>query len=215
MNEVALIPWRFQEASGTRLWRWVTNHFVATIIGENNSAQWDVSDLMNSVDGTPILLTEGRTPTFADAEQQVREIVGKSYPPSLGYRQWAGKYATTFTLADGTNVDLAQFHGCDIVVVVGLGQGNTTQIIGQAFVEHYELRVAMDNGETVTVLPHRIRSIIQATGAYDQTKTMHTGIARMYQGQIEHGCTGTTGFLDNTVEHSGPRCPVHEYNTLS
>lgn len=215
MVEVEPIPWRFQgESSGVRVWRWQTPHFSATVIGEGNSFQWDLGDLSVSSDGTPIPLADGLSSDFVSCESAIREIVGKSYLPSLGYGRYAGRLATTFAIATGERIDFGQFEGSAVIVVVGLGGGRTTTIAGQASVQHYELVVAQPGSDTVKIQPHRVRSIIFERGGYDQMRSNHTGVSRMYRGQVSRACTGHPGFMDGTVEHSGKKCPVHEYDTI-
>jgi hypothetical protein len=36
---------------------------------------------------------------------------------------------------------------------------------------------------------------------------------RTFKGKYEKGCTGTPGFMENTLDHSGLTCPIHEYMT--
>lgn len=217
MVETEAIPWRHHVTvgGGPRIWRWETPHFVVTIIGEGQSFQWEVGDLIGSSDGIPVPLTDGRTVTFHDADSAIREVVGKSYAPSLGYGRFAGRLATTFRIATDEEIDFAQFHGTRVVVTVGLGKGETTLVAGQAAVQHYELIVAKDNREVVKIQPHRIRSIVYERGGYDVMKAAHTGVSRMYRGKVGRGCTGTPGFMEDTVEHTGKKCPVHEYETLA
>jgi hypothetical protein len=188
---------------------------VATIIGEGNAHQWDVGDLIESKDGYPIPLMDGRTSDFATAEHDIREAIGKSYAPTLGYRVYAGDLATTFDLATGEKVDFGQFHGARVLVEVGVGGGSVTFVRGQATVEHYVLVVATDSNELIRIQPHRVRSIVHEHGGYDQMKQRGTKVPRMYFGKVERGCTGTPGFVHDTVEHGGTRCPVHEYQSLT
>ncbi len=211
-DTVAPIPWRYQDSTVVRIWRWETEHFLATITAQPASFAWEVGDLIVPVDGEPRFLAEGQASSFAAAEADVRETIGKSYPVSLGYRAFAGALATTFTLASGARVDLGEFDGQRVAVTVGLPGGHTQTLVGHAQVVHYDLRVAPDARAPVLIRPARIAAIArEGGGGASAATTTHTGMGRVHRDRMRAGCSGQPGFLPDTVDHTGPPCPLHEH----
>jgi len=204
------IPWRFQESDMVKMWQWATPHFRITITTEPRAFYWEVGDLMLPVQGAPRFLAEGRTGDFADAERAVREVIGKSYPSSLGYAPYAGPLATTFTLLTGERMDLGVFSGLSVVVTVRTPAGTDQVIVGYCRVVHYELHVDLHNGNHVTIQPAHIVRIAREGGGGSRGASAYSGIGRVYRGGVGPGCTGRIGFAANTVDHTGKPCPVHE-----
>lgn len=205
-----VIPWRYEDLHLLRRWLWETPHFVATITNEGPTFAWDIGDLIVPWQGEPRILAEGYAGDFTTAEREVRETVGKSYPPALGYRRYAGSLATTFTIATGERVDLGEFNGTVAVVTVRDRTGHDHTLVGHVRVVHYELLMETTDGRHLRILPAHIIRITSETGGGPSSSTTHTGVGRLYHGHITPGCTGHPGYLPGTVDHSGETCPVHE-----
>lgn len=215
MSTVGLlpIPWNYVDAGLARWWVWGTEHFEAKVSAEGNSFAWEIGDKIVPSQGLPRFLCEGRTGDFGAAESAVREAVGKSYPSLLGYGPYIGALATTFTIADGSRVNLGEFDGQPVVVVVRVGNGLTRQIMGEGRVVHWEYHVDQ-SGSVLAIQPSHIESIKRESGAgVSAASSAYTGLGRVYRGEVSVGCTGTPGFQPGVVDHSGPTCPIHEVRT--
>jgi hypothetical protein len=203
------IPWAFIDHDLMKIWVWRSDHFEARITADINSFSWEILDLMASPDG--IFLTEGRSKDFNDAENEVREAVAKSYPPKYGYAAYAGPLATTFTIATGERVDFGTFAGMRAIVTVRLPNGNHQSFLGTVRVVHYEIHLTPDTGQAIRIQPAHIVKVAGEGGtARTDANSSFTGMGRIYKGKIPRGCTGKPGFLPDTIDHTGDRCPVHE-----
>jgi hypothetical protein len=206
------IPWRYVDLDLLEVWVWETGHFEVKVTAEPNSFAWEVGDLVVSNDGQPRWLTGGRVVDFAAAEDAVREVIGKSYPVRYGYGRFAGHLATTFVVASGQRMDLGPFHGTRALVTVRMPGGADQTFLGQCAVLHYELLLTPDTGHQVKIQPSYIVAVTGENGAKGPASSgsTFTGVGRIYKGRIVHGCTGTPGFLPDTIEHAGGPCQVHE-----
>lgn len=231
MSELAEeIPWQFTDEGGVLQWAWLTDHFIARIIGQEahghspaedegarvvRSYRWELSDLIQRNQGMPRLLIEGMGRTFPEAEEAIREHVGKAYDPRLGYRRFAGDATFTFTLATGERLDVHRFIGtpCQITVLL---PGGGTQIVGGEFdVRAYRWNVRSRDGE-FEIVPEHVQSITNRSEVADRAAEItmsdtYAGIGRIYREEFRAGCTGRPGFEARTVDHAGaPACPLHE-----
>ncbi len=224
------IPWTYSDSPGVLMWTWVTDHFVATIRGaqvaveldESTGAErvvrsysWELSDLMRRQQGLPRLLIEGACADFAEAEQFVREHVGKAYDPRLGYATYAGPLATTFTIADGRRIDVGDLIGVPCTVTVLVAGGARESVAGDLSVHHYRWRLRSGDDifeitpEHVVEVRHRSRAADKA--AEISRSATYAGVGRIHRAEWKPGCTGSPGFDASTVDHAGaPRCPLHE-----
>ena len=210
---MAAIPWRYVDLDLLEVWLWETEHFEAKVTAEPNSFAWEVGDLVVSNDGLPRWLTGGRAVDFATAEQSIREVIGKSYPSRFGYRPYAGPLATTFLVATGERLDLGPFHGTRALVTVRMPGGADQSFLGHCSIQHYELVLTTDSGHQVKIQPSYIVSVTGENGATaraSQSSASFVGVGRIYKGKMVHGCTGSPGFLPDTIEHAGAPCQVHE-----
>lgn len=199
------IPWFHSVADFGSVWRWSTPHFMVTVTSDGKSYYWRVADLTA---GRERPLLDGQGATFGQAEAGIREAIGKSYSPKLGYGKYAGSYATTFMLADGSKKDLGVYDGMKVVVDVINSQGEVRTLSGVARISHYELLVIQ--GEiTFRIYPSHITRI-QADGQLPPKDDGYQGKTRTMEGQVIPGCTGRAGFLAGTVDHVGRKCPIHE-----
>lgn len=214
MSEAGLrpIPWTFQDSALATIWQWTTPHFQATITAEARAYFWELGDLIAPNDGQPRFLAESRATDFDTAERDLREMIGKSYPPHLGYGVYVGSLATTFTIATGERIDFGQFTGQPVVVTVRMPSGADQTLVGHASVVHFELVLESANRGAVKVQPSHIVRIVREGGGTASTAASgdYLGAGRMYRGQITRTCTGTPGFMPNTIDHTGRPCPAHE-----
>jgi len=207
------VPWRYHESAGLRVWNWETKHFYANITSDDGGPfLWKVHDGSGRA---PRLLASGETPTFTNAENAVREVVGKSYRPALGYLEFAGSLAMTFALSNGQRIDLSPFLGHVCSVTVLLEDRSTRVVVGQFSIYHYDVLIEQPNGTVLKVQPASIVTINRETEdvvipGKEDADSRWLGVGRVYRGRVREGCTGLAGFLSDTVDHSGPLCPVHE-----
>lgn len=206
------IPWSFVDHDLMKVWTWRTEHFEARVSADFNSFSWEILDLMTSPDGEGRFLTEGRAKDFAVAENEVREIVGKSYPLKCGYGPYAGAFATTFRIATGENIDFGAYVGSRSVVTVRLPTGVEQSFIGDLRVVHYEIHLTPAVGNPLRILPGHIVKVAGEGGANrSSVSDSYTGSGRLYRGEvIVQGCNGRLGFFPGTIDHTGDACSVHE-----
>lgn len=229
------IPWTYTDQPGVLMWTWVTDHFVARIRGAEvagpdeaaealegaggrryiRSYSWDIADRMKTNDGVPRMLIEGGTTGFAEAEQLIREHVGKLYDSRLGYRRFSGNLAYTFEVSTGERVDVSDMVGTTCTVTVLMSDGTRRTAAGKLKVSGY--RWELQQGDTVTkILPEHVVSITNRSDVADRArrvarKDVYSGVGRIYSEDPGPGCTGTAGFAPHTVDHAGaPQCPIHE-----
>lgn len=222
------MPWTFTDAPGVLVWTWLTPHFVARVTGTEvaneddpdgrrfiRSYQWDLSDLVRTVQGLPRLLVNGESAEFEDAERSIREHVGKCYDPRLGYRKFAGPLAYTFTLSTGEVVDVSEFIGTRCAVTVLMPDRTERTVAGDFEVTHYKWRVAAPD-RIMEIVPEHVLRITNRSDAAERATLivrgeLYSGIGRMYREDPRPGCTGRAGFNVGTVDHAGAhRCPLHE-----
>jgi len=205
------VPWRYHETGGLRVWNWETKHFYANVTSdEGGPFLWEIHDGSGRA---PRLLASGESPSFTFAENAVREVVGKSYRPALGYLEFAGSLAMTFALANGQRIDLSPFLGHVCMVTVMLEDRSTRAVTGQFSVYHYDVLLEQANGTVLKIQPASIVAIapeVSHQPAQNSADVRWLGVGRIYRGQVVDGCTGLAGFLTDTVDHSGPLCQVHE-----
>lgn len=203
------IPWAYLDHDLMKMWVWRTEHFEVRITANINSYSWQIIDLITSPDG--LFLTEGVSKDFADAENEVRETIGKSYPIKYGYAPYAGSLATTFTIATGERIDFGLFSGKRAVVTVRLSTGAEQSFIGSIRVVHYEIHLTPDTGSAVRIQPAHIAKVTgEGGGVLGQARSSYTGMGRIYRGSIPRGCNGKPGFLPDTIDHTGDACAIHE-----
>jgi hypothetical protein len=216
-GSLAPIPWQYHGSDGLQMWLWQTPHFVAKIGTEAAGFYWTVGDLVAANGGRPRPLSDGRTSDYAAAERQLRETIGKSYPPALGYRSYAGSLATTFRILGGQFMDFGVFEGQHCVVSVALPDGTERGYSGYVKVVHYEVEVTQINGGAVRIMPTHISRVLRGSGgATAPLADQWTGSGRIYTGSVLAGCTGRPGFLPGTIDHAGlGSCKIHENHRLS
>lgn len=224
------IPWQFTDQVGVLQWAWVTEHFIARIVGQEvigadlteaqgqrlvRSYRWEIGDLMQRNQGMPRILVEGTAREFPEAEQAVREHVGKAYDPRLGYRRYSGAATFTFTLATGERLDVHPFIGTRCQISVLLPGGAVQVVSGEFDVRAYYWIVKSRDGE-FEVVPEHVQSITNRSEVADRAAEItrsetYAGVGRIYREEYRSGCTGRPGFEYGTVDHGGSDvCPLHE-----
>jgi hypothetical protein len=212
------IPWRLGEDPNISLWLWEAEHFKAKIQTDSyrQSFSWEVFDLSQGYDSS---LADGFQHSFRSAEEAVREVIGKSYPASLGYMKYAGHFATTFKIFTGERIDFGPMEATSVVLTVRVADKKTgdikeRQISGMIHVIHYTIEISPEHGQTMRIPPSRIVAIKKEFGGYAKPKeddSLAKGL-RIYKGKVTMGCTGKPGMLPDTVEHNtrAAHCPIHE-----
>lgn len=208
ISSVAAIPWRQSSVTlGGSVWVWDTPHFTVTVTGNERSCYYRIDDKSANPSGEPETLDDGIRSSFNEAEDAVRETIGKSYPSSLGYSQYTGPYATTFTLFTGETVDFGPLSGRLLTVAVVQEDSTTVDYTGKVYPFHYSIVVEAD-GTTYKISPNHISEIRTPTGKpVSIAKPLDN---RTVVGTVGRGCTGHPGFEAGTVEHTGRSCPIHE-----
>lgn len=215
----ATIPWEFRESETFSMWMWTTTHFKATIHTDAvaRTFLWNIDNITSGEDQTEVL-AEGVGYEFKAAENAIREIIGKSYDPTLGYRRYAGSFATTFTIFTGEKIDFGPLEAGRVIIVVRVLSPKTGQVVlrkitGRLKVINYKLELSPEHGNTLIIPPSHIMSVAEEYAPRTPasvSRVTSTGL-RIAEGKVTRGCTGKPGSLPNTVEH-GPRapwCPIH------
>lgn len=209
--KVKTIPWSYQESPFAKTWTWTTPHFEAKVRSDGSRYVWTVSDTSQD---RPIPLGSGPETSFTAAEDEVRELVGKSYPTRLGYRAYAGALATTFRIYTGEVIDFGPLESSKVIMTVKTKEGGERILTGALRVVHHELHLVGDAG-TYRVSPSFIVKVKKEFGGsasvvHKAKKIGKSG--RLYQGEVSPGCTGVLGYDPGTVDHPprAPHCPIHE-----
>lgn len=210
------VPWEYDENRLFRSWSWDTPHFKAVVFSEGDAAvifNWKVEDFTDSRSGRE--LAAGQAISYADAADAVLEVVGKSYPPTLQYKEYAGPLATTYTIGTSEVIDFGEMESHKVTLIVRDGDSDVA-ISGSLACVHYEIHITTDSGQIVKIPPLLIQEV---RGEFSSTavkgkdaETKRDERARIYSGNWVQGCTGRNGFTLNTVEHDprDPWCPIHE-----
>jgi len=208
------VPWVFADSPLLKAWTWSTPHFEGKILsmGSKDSFTWKVVDKTGS---PSTVVGAGEMNNFAGAEEEILELIGKSYPLNLGYQVFAGDLATTFMLYNNKKVDLAAYLGSNVIVEV-FDKRNPAQnltIVGLFALSHYKVHIKTDRNN-VSIIPPEF--IIDIRREFDPTqmeeKIEEAGSRRVFKQEWVKGCTGHPGFMVGTVIHnpSDEFCPIHD-----
>lgn len=220
------IPWSYSDKGNLLAWVWSTDHFVARIVGNRvpgtsagelfvRTHHWELADRVTMHGGVPRVIVEGDVRHFVEAEDLLREHVGKAYAAVGDYVAFAGDAANRFELSDGTVIDVGHLVGSRVIVRVHTGPDSYKALTGEFELAGYWWQVTTAEG-TFEVLPAHVLHVaplsnLGATAAWAHQNASHRGVGRFYTGNPGPGCTGRAGFAPDTVDHVGaPRCPVHE-----
>lgn len=212
------IPWRLGEDPNISLWIWETDYFTAQIQTDSyrKSFSWQIADVSQ---GFKQPLADGFEGSYRKAEEAVREVVGKSYPKSLGFAKYAGHYATTFKIFSGEKIDFGPMEATSVIMMVRVpdkrnGGIREQRIQGMLHCVNYHIEVSPEVGPTVRIPPSRIVSVKKEFGDFAKAKDDDslTRSLRIFPGKVLPGCTGKPGMFPDTVEHPtrAPHCAIHE-----
>lgn len=211
-SSLPAIPWAHSASEFGSIWVWDTPHFVVTVNGSNRSCYYVINAKSNIPGKSLEPFADGTTATFEQAENLIRETIGKSYPPNLGYQHFAGPLATTFVIGTGARVNLGDYIGrfSNLVVFIKdsiTGVMTEEPLNGVVAIDNYELILTLDT-QTLRISPTFIKSI--SLPEIVKPITIPLGLDRIFSGKITQECTGKPGIIDGTVEHNAGLCPVHE-----
>lgn len=201
------VPWEYEESPLARLWRWKTAHFDAQIQSDGTRFSYNVADLTQ---GRRIPLQSSMTIDFESCEREILELIGKSYPLTLGYREYAGELATTFRINDGSTFNFGPFEGSRVVMKVKMEHGDEV-LTGPIQVRNHDIEMISDSSGTIRIPPVFILSVTAEFSGGTKSDSNATRRTRTVSGEARRGCTGKPGFKSGTVEHPprAPWCPVH------
>lgn len=213
------VPWIFHDSPLMKAWEWRTEHFEVKIysMGSNSALAWQVVDITGP---QPSTLDNSESRTFEEAERDILELVGKSYPPVLGYWAYARELATTFVVKNGANFDFGPYEGKESTLHVYNKKNPQVPIIitGILHVTNFQITVSPPNGTSVIIPPSFVLSVQKesenrlAYSSHDPNK-QGPKKRRIIHEEWRPGCTGQPGFAANTVIHNADDryCPIHSY----
>lgn len=214
------VPWIHKQNPLVTSWVWDTPHFIATIFAEGMSAKkmfnWKINDKST---GVPVPFDSSTAKDYNEAAEAILEVVGKAYDRTLGYQDYAGDLATTFTVFDGKRINLAPLIGETISLLIynEEDENDDIQVTGQFDIRHYDVAVRGDADTLVLINPAYIKSIRKEfypreliDEMYEEQQTVSKG-RRVFHTEWKKGCTGRPGFKPGTTDHTpnDPFCPVH------
>lgn len=213
------VPWQYEQTKLFESWTWDTQHFKATIFSEGKESaifNWRVEDYTRTRSGKE--LASGQCMNYADAKDSALEIVGKSYPPTLQYKRFAGSLATSFYIGTGEYIDFGEFESHKVNLYCREKASDPTMKIFTGALEcvHHKIHLTTDSGQVIKIPPRlifEVRGEFSATAVKGKTETEKMNErARIYSGDWTQGCTGHPGHVFNTVEHNPTDnwCPIHE-----
>lgn len=209
------IPWIFTDSPIMKKWSWKTAHFDARILSMagDSSLVWEVVDVSG---GAPSILDTSETLTFVQAQNDILEIIGKSYPPILGYWAYARELATTFLVKNGEPFDFGPYEGREVIVEY-FNKHKPHQpviVMGILHVTNYNITLRPANKDSIVIPPSFIISVRKEgeRSAYGEIKEKKTPRSRILHEEWRVGCTGAPGYAPNTLIHnqSDPYCPIHD-----
>lgn len=200
------------------VWLWQTPHFTAKVSSTQGAFLWSITYRADGVERT---LVDDIAKSFADAENQVREYVGKSYPRELGYLPYAGPLANTFRVNSGETYDFTPQLGKEVTLHYRTrnDQKNINEdysVTGLLSVQHYDIVVRTKDGGGLKIPPSSVIRLFDAmmreiplTAVVIYQKDAKS---RTVVGWCIPGCTGEPGQQKGTVDHppTSPWCPIHE-----
>jgi hypothetical protein len=213
------IPWDFSESTLISVWLWNTEHFEARIFAEGKNDRKAYSwKIVDKTQGLEIPFDSNMVASFAEAQTEIIEVIGKSYDPRLGYQAYAGELATTFAIADGTRFDFGPIRGASVVVKYVDKEGEERVAVGSIQIDHYDILVVQDATTALRLPPNKIRDINEEFSSIsylqqkrEDQKYRPQGRKGVMRAEYKRGCTGHPGIEPGTVVHTSgdPYCPVH------
>ena len=200
------IPWAHSSSDFGSVWVWETKNFIVTVNGGGQSCYYVITN-KSQKENEIRPFADGRAATFREAEELIRETIGKAYNPSLGYQEYAGYFATTFRISNGERLDLGEYLNKEVEVQVINSVGKTDSYFGVVSVKNYELWLTKDN-QVVKIPPAYIQKVMIPERI--ASKTLPSMPYRSFTGTITKECNGIMGKLEGTIEHYEGKCLVHE-----
>lgn len=213
------IPWQHRSNPLVTSWIWETDHFILTIFAEGLSVKklynWKINDKSS---GQPVPFDSAPAQSFQASVDAAVEIIAKSYPRELGYSEYAGELATTFTVHDGRRLNFGPLIGDTVIVKAKKADGDEAIITGIFDVKNYDIFVQTGENQGVIIPPERIVDIRKEYGSLSvldslESKVKSTRNKRIFHEEWQRGCTGRPGFNPGTVEHgpADPYCSIHGF----
>lgn len=211
------VPWIHKPSSLASSWTWDTPHFTVTIFAEGMMSKpmynWKISDKSS---GFSKPFENGIELSFAQAVNGVLEVIGKSYPRTLGYQAYAGALATTFTIADGKKYDFGSVIGETVILKALDADNREVTITGIFDIIHYEFAVSYGDSQLM-IPPSQVVDVLKEFGRsslikYDRnSEPTRTSTGRIVHEEWQKGCTGKPGFRPGTTVHppDAPYCSIH------
>lgn len=150
------VPWEFTDLDNNKMWVWNTSYFEASILsqGSDVSRQIFVWKIIDYSTRQKRLFDSGEEGSFKDAADAILEMIGKSYPRELGFMEYAGDLATTFTIRDRRKIDFWEAVGEDVVIFYQ-EDSYVKMVNGVLNLNHHNFAVKTSNG-MVQIPPHLV-----------------------------------------------------------
>lgn len=155
------VPWIYTENALFKNWMWETPHFTVKIIGEGDPLQggavftWSISE---KTEKGSFVFESSTSRSFREAELEIVEIIGKSWDKKLGYAEYAGELATTFSIRGGEKLNFEPYLGehVELSFINGSKQESRSGIFA---IRHYKTLLKLDNGKVIEIPPAIITNI--------------------------------------------------------
>lgn len=156
------IPWLYKDNGQYKNWDWETPHFIVKIIGEGSVQEggaifnWQIIEKKN---GQEYIFEASTSRTFREAENEIVEIIAKSWDKRYGYDIYAGKLATTFQIYGNTKLDIEQFVGHKVKLVIS-EDGKERTLEGIFAIKNYNFLLKNNNERVISIQPLTVKEII-------------------------------------------------------
>lgn len=202
-----------------KAWEWDTTHFNATVRSDGERFFYLLLDRTQGIERS---IASGDALRFEEAEELLKESIGKTYPTRLGYQVYTGAAGTSFRIYTGEMLDFQDFDG-SVVEIEAIGKNEKVHLFsGTLRLAGYEVFLYPDSKTKIKIPPSFIYKIHKSDGrarpavtagktTRDITAGSKSEISRTVQGRFTVGCTGMEGFKAGTVSHlpDSPYCPIH------
>jgi hypothetical protein len=154
------VPWLYTENGIYKNWTWETKHFTVKVIGEGDLTSggavftWQI--LEKDDKGSSFIFETSTNRSFREAELEIVETISKSWDKKLGYDEYAGSLATTFTIAGDTKLDVEEFVGHNVELSV---REHAEPLRGVFGLKHYDFILKQSGGQVKVVPPLTVTNI--------------------------------------------------------
>lgn len=218
-----IIPWKYKDINFVKSWEWETAHFTASVRSDGERFFYMVLDKTQGLERS---IASGDSLTFEESETFIKEAIGKSYPPRLGYQPYTGSAGTSFRIYTGEVVNFQEFDG-SIVVIEAIGKNEEKHsFTGTLRLSGHDIFMYPDSKTKIKVPPSFIYKIYKEDGRRSNTLQQSSKVgttrdikvantkpaSRTVPGKRVTGCTGIDGFKVGTVSHppNAAYCPIHK-----